>query len=171
MNQLARLPLQAYRTHHHRLPTKKLWRETKSRNRGSRSQCCSGEMPRCVSDHRTFIMSTNAIRSRLPFVLAAHRDCTAVLRSFLPSTLRQIVNLPFVLWTQGQSSIVFARWRQCALLWGDIGATWRIQLNRWRYGLMSNYTVSQKYVPPLTCYNLDVHDQTAIFSAEVWLIK
>jgi len=26
-------------------------------------------------------------------------------------------------------SIVFARWRQCALLCGHIGATWRIRLN------------------------------------------
>jgi len=26
-------------------------------------------------------------------------------------------------------SIVFARWRQCALPWGHIGATWQIQLN------------------------------------------
>jgi len=29
-----------------------------------------------------------------------------------------------------QSYSVFARWRQCALMWGHIGATWRIRLNR-----------------------------------------
>jgi len=27
------------------------------------------------------------------------------------------------------SSIVFARWRQCALMWGHMSATWRIRLN------------------------------------------
>ena len=30
---------------------------------------------------------------------------------------------------QMNGSIVFARWRQCALRWGHIGATWRIRLN------------------------------------------
>ena len=46
-------------------------------------------------------------------------------------------------WAEGStSSIVFARWRQSALLCGHIGATWRIRLNhrlRWWCGLMSNY--------------------------------
>jgi len=30
---------------------------------------------------------------------------------------------------QTDSSVVFDRWRQCALPWGHIGATWRIRLN------------------------------------------
>jgi len=34
-------------------------------------------------------------------------------------------------WAEGiTSSMVFARWRQCALKIGHIGATWRIPLNR-----------------------------------------
>ena len=46
-------------------------------------------------------------------------------------------------WAEGNtSSIVFARWSQCVLSCGHIGATWRIRLNRpsaRRCGLMSNY--------------------------------
>jgi len=43
--------------------------------------------------------------------------------------------LPFGLWTrvglkEAASSIVFARWRQCALMGGDIGATWRVRFQR-----------------------------------------
>ena len=34
-------------------------------------------------------------------------------------------------WAKGStSSIVFARWRQCTLMQGHTGATWRIRLNR-----------------------------------------
>jgi len=45
-------------------------------------------------------------------------------------------------WAKGStSSIVFARWRHCAHMWGHIGATWRMRFNRLRRrcGLMSNY--------------------------------
>jgi len=47
------------------------------------------------------------------------------------------IDLPFWLWTQvgwraerSTSSVVFARWHQCALIGWHIGATWRIRLNR-----------------------------------------
>jgi len=56
------------------------------------------------------------------------------------------IDLPFDLWTwwtEGNtSSIIFARWRQCAHMGGHIGTTWRLQLNRpstAKCGLMSNY--------------------------------
>jgi len=43
------------------------------------------------------------------------------------------IDLPFRLWTPVAegciSSIVFTRWRQCALMAGNIAATWRIRLN------------------------------------------
>jgi len=37
--------------------------------------------------------------------------------------------------------------------------------------VMCIYTVSQKNVPPLTCYNLDIHDPITIILAEVLLRK
>jgi len=50
-----------------------------------------------------------------------------------------------VKWAEGcTSSIVFARWRQCALMGGYIAATWRIQLNHPSMAsmrFMSNYFV------------------------------
>jgi len=53
------------------------------------------------------------------------------------------VDLPFWLWTRVgprkqtfTSSIAFARWRQCVLMGGHIGVTWRIH---WTVHLLSNY--------------------------------
>jgi len=44
------------------------------------------------------------------------------------------IDLPFWLWTRvgrrSISSIVFARWRQCAVMGRHFGATWRIQMSR-----------------------------------------
>ena len=54
------------------------------------------------------------------------------LRSFVQKRLnRSICRLGCGLdWAKGcTSSIVFARWRQCALMGGHIAATWRIRLN------------------------------------------
>jgi len=43
-------------------------------------------------------------------------------------------------WAVGsRSSIVFARWRQCALHWGHIDTTWRIRLNRSSAAVMRPY--------------------------------
>jgi len=76
------------------------------------------------------------------------------------------IDLPFGLWTRvsrigSTSSIVFARWRQCAVIGGHIGATWQIRLNhlRRRCGLMSNYVdhlfyVKFEYRPPQKSYPL-----------------
>ena len=57
------------------------------------------------------------------------------------------IDLPFgcgLEWAEGSaSSIVFSRWRQCALIGGHIGAIWRIRLKRllrrMRCGLMSSH--------------------------------
>ena len=60
--------------------------------------------------------------------------------------MAQPIDLPFGLWTRvgrgSTSSIVFARWRQCALMGGHIAANWRIRLNHLSAAamrLMSNY--------------------------------
>jgi len=50
------------------------------------------------------------------------------------STLQQVVKViwhkaPSLQKTGGSTAIIFPRWRQCALPWGRIGATWRIRLN------------------------------------------
>ena len=43
-------------------------------------------------------------------------------------------------WAEGSTSpIVFASWRQCALMGGHIGANWRIQLNRPSAAAMRSY--------------------------------
>jgi len=43
-------------------------------------------------------------------------------------------------WAEGNtSSIVFARWRQCVLPCGHIGATWRIRLNRPSAAVIRSY--------------------------------
>jgi len=43
-------------------------------------------------------------------------------------------------WAEGiTSSIVFVRWRQCTLMGGHIGATWRIWLNRAPGAMMRPY--------------------------------
>jgi len=43
-------------------------------------------------------------------------------------------------WAEGStSSIVFAKWRQCAHMGGHIGATWRIWLNRLSAAAMRSY--------------------------------
>jgi len=43
-------------------------------------------------------------------------------------------------WAEGStSSIIFARWRQCAHMEGHIGATWRIRLNRPSVAAMRSY--------------------------------
>ena len=57
-------------------------------------------------------------------------------RDFLPWDMQQRLNRSIsrlgcgLRWAEGSSSsIIFARWRQCALIGGHIGATWRIWLN------------------------------------------
>jgi len=43
-------------------------------------------------------------------------------------------------WSEGSaSSIIFARWRQCAHIGGHIGATWQIRLNRLSVAVMRPY--------------------------------
>jgi len=56
-------------------------------------------------------------------------------------TLRSIFRLGCGLgWAEGStSSIVFARLRQCALMGGHIGATWRMRLNRSSAAAMRPY--------------------------------
>jgi len=57
-------------------------------------------------------------------------------RDFLPWTVQKRLKRSIwrlgceFKWVEGCTSlIVFARWRQCALMRGDIAATWRIRLN------------------------------------------
>jgi len=64
------------------------------------------------------------------------------LRSYVQKRLdRSICRLDCGLgWAKGStSSIVFARWRQCAYMGGHIGATWRIRLNRSSVAAMRSY--------------------------------
>ena len=58
-------------------------------------------------------------------------------RDFLPSTVQKQLNRSICCLHCGlgsaqgsMSSLVFARWRQCAFMGGHIGASWRILLNR-----------------------------------------
>jgi len=55
----------------------------------------------------------------------------------------ELIDLPFWCgfgWAEGSiSSIVFARWRQFALMRGHIGVTWRIRLNRPSAAAMRRY--------------------------------
>jgi len=57
--------------------------------------------------------------------------------------MAELIDLPFGLWTlmgrRKQSSVVFARWRQCALIGWHNGATWRIRLNRASAAAMRPY--------------------------------
>jgi len=55
-------------------------------------------------------------------------DIHWLLRDFLPH-LAAYQNVKQERFSVVQPSIVFARWRQCFLPWGHIGATWRIRLN------------------------------------------
>jgi len=48
------------------------------------------------------------------------------------------------------SSVVFARWRQCALMGGHIGATWRIY--DWTIRLLRRCSLMSYYIDHLLCY-------------------
>jgi len=53
------------------------------------------------------------------------------------------IDLPFGLWSRvgrrSTSSIIFARWRRCAHMGGQLGATWRIRFNRTSATTMRSY--------------------------------
>ena len=58
--------------------------------------------------------------------IVKYRDFSAV----RCATTAEPIDLPFALSTPVSTrSVVFARWRPCALMGGHIGATWEIQLN------------------------------------------
>ena len=59
-------------------------------------------------------------------------------------------------WAEGSTtSVVFARWRQCAHMGGHIGATWQIWLNRPSVVAMQSYVITLT-----TCYYLTKSDVT-----------
>ena len=80
-------------------------------------------------------------------------------------------------WAEGSSgSIVFARWRQCALMERHIGATWRIRLNHPSAAAMRPYVkllwplVSNRqtlsFVPPLKVLDLLVINGTGFYGPD-----
>jgi len=80
---------------------------------------------------------------------------------YLPSAVQQRLNRSICPlgcgpgWAEGStSSIVFARWRQCAHMGGHIGATWRIRLNRPSAAVIRSYV---KLLWPLITRRLCCH--------------
>jgi len=71
------------------------------------------------------------------------------------------INLPFWSWTwvdqRNTSSVIFTRWHQCALPWGYIGATWRIQLYHLSVAAMQPYF---KLLWPLVIIIIRLHHST-----------
>jgi len=71
------------------------------------------------------------------------RDAIVKYRNFSAvrcATTAEPIDLPFASSTPvGTRSVVFARWRPCALMGGHIGATWRIRLKRPRAAAMLPY--------------------------------
>jgi len=65
------------------------------------------------------------------------------LRAVSCAKMAEPIDLPFGLWTRvgprSTSSVVFARWRQCALMGEYIGAIWCIRLNRPSAAAMQPY--------------------------------
>jgi len=72
-----------------------------------------------------------SIWTHIPYAkrqLLGERTCPGMPDDTLPSVCRLVCAFE---WAEGStSSIVFARWRQCALVGGHIDATERIRLNR-----------------------------------------
>jgi len=68
-------------------------------------------------------------------------------------------------WAEGStSSVVFARWRQCAHMGRDIGTAWRIRLNRPSAAAMQSYVI---LLWPLVIFVMNISVYVISFSWEV----
>jgi len=93
-------------------------------------------------------------------------------RDFLPWAVKKPLNWSICRlscglgWAKGNtSSIVFARWRQCAIPCGHIGPTWRIRLNRPSAAAMRSYV---KLLWPLVIIIIRPHCSTTYRLAAVY---
>jgi len=82
------------------------------------------------------------------FFLGGKEETIVKYKDFLQSAVRESTNRSIyrldcgVGWAEGRiSSIVFARWRQCAHMERHVGGTWRIRLNRPSAAAMWSYVI------------------------------